>query len=78
MQRKEYSMYRRLEAELILNGIQKKELALRIRMPYTTLSDKLRNRTAFTLDEAQAIKDAIKTDLSIETLFEFTINEQES
>ena len=44
-------MYRRLEAELILAGILKKELAERIKMPYSTLVDKINNRTSFTLDE---------------------------
>lgn len=60
---------RDIEAELVRQGITKKQLAQAIGIGYNTLLMKLRGDTAFTLDEAFAIKRHIKSEQSIEELF---------
>jgi hypothetical protein len=63
-------MYRILYSQMALVGMSKPALAEAIDMKYTTLLDKLAGRTKFTLDESVAIKKAIKSQLSIEALFD--------
>ena len=63
-------MYRRLLAELVLRGMDKKDLAGLIPMPYTTLLDKINGKTSFTLDEVWKIKKALDSELDAEVLFE--------
>jgi predicted transcriptional regulator len=63
-------MFKRIEAQLILLGITKKELAQAVGIGYNTLLQKLKGARAFTLDEALKIKEAIRSDESIEMLFE--------
>lgn len=63
-------MFRRIEAQMILVGINKKQLAEILGMRYNTLLLKLSGSSLFTLDEAIKIKEAIKAEEPIEKLFE--------
>ena len=63
-------MYKRVESQLVLVGLTKKDQAKVAGMGYNTLLAKLRGEREFTLREARVIKEAIKSDESIETLFE--------
>lgn len=63
-------MFRRIEAQLAYIGITKKELAQDVGIGYNTLLQKLSGASPFSLDEALKIKEAIKSNESIETLFE--------
>ncbi len=66
-------MYPNLNAELARRAISRKVLADRIKMPYSTLMDKLKGRSQFTLDEAILIRRCIDSSVSIDELF-FTSN----
>lgn len=63
-------MYKKLEAELVLKGMGKKELAAILGVQYNTILAKCRGDSSFTLDEALKTKEALKTSLTIEELFE--------
>ncbi len=62
-------MYPNLNAELARKGWTKKVLAIKINKRYATLIDKLNGKTDITYQECLAIKSALGTDLSVETLF---------
>lgn len=62
-------MYPNLNAELARKGWNKKVLADKINKRYATLIDKLNGKTDITYHECLAIKAALETDLSVETLF---------
>lgn len=61
--------YRNLEAECARKGITKKDIALCLDVRYATVSDKMRGKYPFTLDEALKIKKNFFPNLSIEYLF---------
>jgi len=63
-------MYERIEAQIVLSGISKRELANRIGISYNTLNIKLNGKSAFTLDEAVKIKKEIKAIEPVEALFD--------
>jgi DNA-binding XRE family transcriptional regulator len=63
-------MYKRVEAQIILSGISKKELAKNIGISYNTLNSKLNGKSAFSLNEAAQIKRLLKAEEPIETLFD--------
>lgn len=63
-------MYNRIEAQIALIGMSKKELAKKMNLPYNTLLLKLRGKSKFTLNEALKIKEITNSDESIEVLFE--------
>lgn len=65
-------MYRNLEAEMVREGITRKDLAELLDVRYATVVDKLKGKFSFTLDEAFKIKNGFFSDLSFEYLFEIT------
>lgn len=62
-------MYANLLAEIARKGWNKKVLAKTLEWRYATLIDKLNGKYPLTLEEALKIKDALGTDLPVETLF---------
>lgn len=62
-------MYPNLNAELARRTISRRSLAEKIKMPYSTLMDKINGRSQFTLDEATSIRMCIDPELSIDELF---------
>lgn len=62
-------MYKRIEAQIILAGINKRELAKELGINYNTLNTKLSGKSSFSLDEAIKIKDVIKANEPLEILF---------
>jgi len=67
-------MYRALEAEIVRQGLNKKNLAKDLSMSYGTLCVKLKGDYSFTLDEAIEIKKIVRTDMPIDDLFARTMN----
>lgn len=65
-------MYRRIEAQLVLSGLSKQELAKNLGISYNTLILKLNGKRDFSLDEATEIKRLLHTEDSIEELFDET------
>lgn len=65
-------MYRNLEAEMVREGISRKDLAELLEVRYATIIDKLKGKFGFTLDEAFKIRNSFFSDLSFEYLFEVT------
>jgi DNA-binding XRE family transcriptional regulator len=63
-------MYRNLEAEMIREGVTRKDLAEALGVRYATVIDKLKGRYSFTLDEAFIIRNKFFPHLSFEYLFE--------
>lgn len=63
-------MYRNLEAEMVRQGITRKDLAQLLDVRYATIIDKLKGKFSFTLDEAFKIKNSFFSNLSFEYLFE--------
>ena len=62
-------MYKRIEAELVLKGISKKDLSKILNMHYNTLLLKFAGSSKFTLDEALKIKQVLGVNVSVEDLF---------
>ncbi len=62
-------MYKRLQAEMILQGYSRKRLGAEAGMTRATLGRKLRGEAEFTLGECRAIKRALKATASIDELF---------
>lgn len=62
-------MYRNLEAEMVRNGIYRKDLAKLLNVRYATVVQKLNGRYKFNLDEAFDIKNSYFPNFSIEYLF---------
>lgn len=62
-------MYRHIESRMALLGMKKRDLANEISMPYSTLTEKMKGKTKFTLDEALSIKMALGAEESVEELF---------
>lgn len=62
-------MYKRVEAQIVLSGIGKKELAKKIGISYNTLNAKLSGKSSFTLDEALKIKEIVDAHDPVEILF---------
>lgn len=63
-------MYPVLRAEMARQDVSRAALAEKIGMPSATFYSKFNGRHAFTLDEANAIKEALGVDIPIEELFE--------
>lgn len=63
-------MYPNLRAEMARKNITSAELANRLGISTSTMSTKMNGKYPFTLDEAKSIKTALKTELSVEELFE--------
>ncbi len=62
-------MYPNLRAEMARKNINLVALAKMIGMAQTTMYDKFNGRSVFDLDEADAIKDALGVNMSIDDLF---------
>lgn len=62
-------IYRNVAARMALLGIKKTELARMMSMSYSTLQDKLRGRTSFSLEEAIEIKDILRSGAALEDFF---------
>lgn len=62
-------MYKRIEAQMVLLGVTKKELAYKLGLSYNTLLAKLRGERDFTLREAWKVKEFLKLHEPIEILF---------
>ena len=62
-------MYPNLRAELARKDMSIPQLAELTGIKTTTLYDKYNGRSAFTLDEAVLIRDALGLDMSIDELF---------
>lgn len=67
-------MFRRIEAQIVLQGLTKKQLAGMVGIRYNTLLQKLNGSSQFTLDEALRVKEALDSDETLEVLFEKTNN----
>ena len=61
-----------LSAEMARKGITQAELADKVGRTRATMSLKLNGNSPINLDEARAIKDALQTNLALETLFDQT------
>ena len=68
-------MYRNLNAEMARRNMTKLGLARATGIPYSTLIPKLSGETEIKLSEAKSIKEALGTDIPLETLFEVTDDE---
>lgn len=68
-------MYRNLEAEMVREGVTRKNLAEALNVRYATIIDKLKGRYSFTLDEAFVIRNKFFPHLSFEYLFETDENQ---
>lgn len=62
-------MYKRIEKQIVLAGISKRELAIKIGMCYNTLNIKLSGKGSFSLDDAIKIKEVLEEYEPIEMLF---------
>ena len=63
-------IYRNLNAEMARQGITQKELAKMVGRTGSTMSLKLNGLSSISLEEAKIIKTVLKSDLSLEDLFE--------
>lgn len=63
-------MFRNIELEIFKSELSKKEIAAELGMTYNTFLLKLSGKAYFTLDEAMKLKAVLKSDLSIEELFD--------
>ena len=63
-------MFPNLRAEMARHNITGFELAKKLGITNGTFSQKYNGKSEFSLGEAMAIKKALETDLTIETLFE--------
>lgn len=62
-------MYKRVEAQMILRGVSRKELAKQLDISYNTLNQKLNGKSDFSLSEALKIKQVLNAPDPMETLF---------
>ena len=65
-------MFKNIELEIFKSGLSKKEIAAELGMTYNTFLLKLSGKAYFTLDEAMKLKAILKSELSIEELFDRT------
>ena len=63
-------VYRKLAARMALLGVKKTEVARRLGMSYSSLHNKLRGTTEFTLSEVLTLKDLLCLSTPIEDAFE--------
>lgn len=63
-------MYKRIESQMVLIGMSKKDMAKKLKIGYNTLLLKLKGTSKFTFDEAVAIKEILNTEDSVEKLFD--------
>ena len=64
-------MYPEIEKLFAIRDVSKSEAALLLGITYNTFLLKLRGKYEFTLDEGFGLKKILKTDLSLEKLFEY-------
>ena len=63
-------VYKNLEAEMVRNGITRKDISSFLNVRYATVVQKLNGRYKFNLDEALIIKKNFFPELSLEYLFQ--------
>lgn len=63
-------MYKRIEAQIILSGVSRKELAQALGMSYNTLNLKLSGKRDFSLAEAVEVKRLLNAQDPVEMLFD--------
>lgn len=63
-------MYPNLRAEMARRQITGNQIAEKLGIWSSTFSAKASGKSAFTLDEAMVIKDILRTDISLEELFQ--------
>jgi DNA-binding XRE family transcriptional regulator len=63
-------LYRNLEAEMVRNGITRKDVSDLLNVRYATVVQKLNGKYKFNLEEAFVIKDNYFPGLSLEYLFQ--------
>ena len=63
-------MYKNIEAEIARNGLTRKQIAKKLGLSNSTESLKLNGKANITLGEAIEIKKILKTDMTLENLFE--------
>ena len=63
-------MYKRIEAQIILSGVSRKELAQALWMSYNTLNLKLSGKRDFSLAEAVEVKRLLNAQDPVEMLFD--------
>lgn len=63
-------MYKNAKAEMVRRGLRLEDVAPRMDMTVSTLSQKLNGKYPFTLNEAKTFKSIVETELSLEVLFE--------
>lgn len=63
-------MYRNAKAEMTRRGLKLEDVATKMDMTISTLSQKLNGKYPFTLNEAKQFKIIVETDLPLEVLFE--------
>ncbi len=62
-------MYYILERELTLKGITRKQLSIAIGLGTTAITEKLRGKRNFTLEECKKVKEFLQFDGTIDELF---------
>lgn len=67
-------MFRNVDAELKKAGLNRGQLAKKMKMRPSTMSLKLNEKTIVTLNEAKTIKKILKSKLPLEELFESDTN----
>lgn len=65
-----FKIYKNLEAEMVKNGITRKDISSFLNVRYATVVQKLNGRYKFNLDEAFTIKKNFFPELSLEYLFQ--------
>lgn len=63
------ALYPNVELELTRNNMLRKELGAKVGMKPTLISFKLNGKSEITFDEAISIKEALNSEMSLETLF---------
>ena len=63
-------MYRNLLAEMIRNGVTRKDISEKIKRNLSNVGAKINYKSRFTLDEAYIIRDELFPHLTMEYLFE--------
>lgn len=70
------TVYLQVAVQMFMRGIDRKTLAEKTGITYTSLIRKLRDESPITLQEAMKIKKALGTDMALEELFARRENEE--